>query len=76
MEGRIKKILSDILDIEPEEINDEFGPDDADEWDSMNNLRIITALEKEFNIKLSMQDIRRMINAGKVKEVIASYLEK
>ena len=61
--------ISDILDIDEGDISDGFGPDDAPLWDSMNNLRLITALEENFRIKLTMEEIETMINFGEIKKV-------
>jgi acyl carrier protein len=73
-ENKIKQILVDILDVKEEEINETFGPNDAPLWDSMNNLRLITALEEEFNIQLTMGEIRQMDTFAKIKEAIGRHL--
>ena len=70
-EKQIKQILVDILDVKEEEITEAFGPNDAALWDSMNNLRLITALEEEFKLRLTMGEIREMDTFAKIKEVVA-----
>ena len=74
MEDRIKVIMAEILDVPMDTIQDDFGPDDAPSWDSMNNLRLVTAIEEEFKVKLSMDDIKRMVDFGQVKTVLSGYL--
>ena len=73
-EEKIKQIFADILDVNEEKITETFGPNDAAMWDSMNNLRLITALEEEFNIQLTMGEIREMDSFGKIKEVVGRHL--
>lgn len=73
-EKKIKQIFADILDVKEETITETFGPNDASMWDSMNNLRLITALEEEFNIRLTMGEIREMDSFGKIKEVVGRHL--
>jgi acyl carrier protein len=73
-EKKIKQIFADILDVKEEKITETFGPNDAAMWDSMNNLRLITALEEEFNIRLTMGEIREMDSFGKITEVIGRHL--
>jgi acyl carrier protein len=73
-EKKIKQIFADILDVKEEKITATFGPNDAAMWDSMNNLRLITALEEEFNIRLTMGEIREMDSFGKITEVIGRHL--
>lgn len=74
IEDKIKEIMADILSIDDEDtITDEFGPEDAENWDSLNNLKLITALEEEFKISLTMDRINSMVNFGKIKQIIAEY---
>jgi acyl carrier protein len=73
-EEQIKQIFADILDVKEERITETFGPNDAAMWDSMNNLRLITALEEEFKIQLTMGEIREMDSFGKIKEVVGRHL--
>jgi len=74
MDERLKQILSEILEIDESQINDDFGPGDTPSWDSMNNLRLVTAIEEEFQIQLTMSDIKKMSSYAKISEVIATYI--
>ena len=47
MEDKIKGLIAEILEVSPSDISESFGPDDAATWDSLNNLRLITAIEEE-----------------------------
>jgi acyl carrier protein len=73
-EDKIKQIFADILEVKEDNITETFGPNDVAMWDSMNNLRLITALEEEFNIQLTMGEIREMDSFGKIKEVLGRHL--
>ena len=46
-----------LVFLDEEEITLELTPDDVETWDSLNHLRLVTAVENEFGIKLSMRDI-------------------
>jgi len=74
MLGRLKEIFVNILEVDIEELTDSFNPDDNMLWDSMNNLRLITAIEDEFNIKISMEEIGAMVDFGKIAEVVQKHL--
>ncbi|NEQ76183.1 MAG: acyl carrier protein [Okeania sp. SIO2C9] len=73
LEDKIKEIMTDILEIDDEEITDEFGPENAETWDSLNNLKMITALEEEFKITLTMDQIESMVNFSEIKKVISNH---
>jgi acyl carrier protein len=74
MNEKIKEIIAEILDIDERIISDEFGPDDADNWDSLRNLQLITALESEFGITLTMSDIKQMTTYSSIVSKIESYI--
>lgn len=72
VQDRVKLVFSDVLDIDLQAISDDLGPENCDSWDSMNNLRLITALEEEFGISFSMEEISSMVDISRVFELIES----
>ena len=54
---RLKEIVANILELRPEEINDDTSPDNTQTWDSLNGLMMVTELEKNFNVKFTMDEI-------------------
>jgi acyl carrier protein len=71
MEEKIRFILAGILEVEPAGIGDGFGPDSCQSWDSLSNLRIISALEKEFAVTLSWPEISSMTSFARIRDVIS-----
>ena len=71
IEIQAKEIIADILDIDEDQISNNFSPENCDSWDSMNNLRMITALEKAFKIKFSMEEISSMTNMEDISAMIS-----
>lgn len=72
LESEIKEVMAEILDIDEDVITDDFGPESTDTWDSLNNLKMITALEETFDIALTMDEINSMVNFEKIKTVISA----
>jgi acyl carrier protein len=70
MEEKIRSILAGILEIEPARIGERFGPDSCPNWDSLSNLRIISALEQEFALKLTWPEISSMTDFSRIRDVI------
>jgi acyl carrier protein len=71
MKERVRQVVADVLGVETQVVADDFSRDNADTWDSLNHLRIVTALEQEFAITLSMDEIVAVRNVGQVIELIA-----
>jgi acyl carrier protein len=73
MENKLKEFLADFFDTTINAINENFSQNTFEDWDSMTHLRLITALEKEFNVKLTMTEIQEgtslksLLNTLKVK---------
>jgi len=39
---------------------------DVDEWDSLNNIRLITEVEQHFNVKFKLREILKLKNVGEL----------
>ncbi|PSP14967.1 MAG: acyl carrier protein [Cyanobacteria bacterium SW_11_48_12] len=72
IEDKIRETMAELLEVDEEIITDDFNPDHTDTWDSLNNLKMITALEEEFNISLTMKEINSMVNFASIKNVVSS----
>lgn len=71
MENKLKNILSDLLDLGPEEISEASSMETVSEWDSMKHMEIIAAIEENFSIpQLSMDEIVAMTSFAKIKEIL------
>lgn len=57
MNERLRAILAEILDLPASEIRPDMRRSDTESWDSMNHLRLVTAIEAEFGATLTMEEI-------------------
>ncbi len=76
MEDKIRSILAGILEVDPASIGDKFGPDSCPDWDSLGNLRIITALERELAVTFTWEEISAMTDFAGIREVISRRGER
>jgi len=67
---KLLSIVSEIFFLDEEEVTLELTPDDVETWDSLNHLILVTAVEKEFGIKLSMKDIESISNLDKLNRLV------
>ena len=66
--------MAGVFDIPAAEIGSGFRRDDASAWDSMNHLRLISALEEAFGIKLTMKEVGEMETFDDVRRKVAERL--
>lgn len=69
----VEEVLGKVLNIDLTKITDETGPANTDAWDSFSGLLLVTELEKNFNIKLSIDDVVEIKNVGDIKKVLRKY---
>ena len=71
MEDRIFRVVSDVLGVPIEKVNDESSPDTIQAWDSLSHINLILALEAEFAISLSPDDVLEMLSVGLIRTILA-----
>ena len=57
---KLDTIFRDILKNE----NITLTPEDVDGWDSLTNMRLITAIEKHYNIRFGLREILKFKHVG------------
>lgn len=70
---RLKSILSNVLNINEDTINDETSPDNVETWDSFAGLMLVSELESQFNIKFTMDEIVAVKCVGDIKEAVTRH---
>ncbi len=75
MDDRLKEVLGRVFDIPAEEIDERTSPENVGLWDSLNHLKMVSEIEKTFNMRFTMKEIRSMATYGKIREVVFSRLE-
>ncbi len=71
---KIKQIMAVIFDTTEENISDDAEPLKIDNWDSLNHLQLIVALEQEFNIKFSDDELTELLNLALITTIIQSKI--
>ena len=49
-EQAVKRVMSDILNIDLDSIDDGTSTDNTDSWDSANHIQLVLALRKNFDL--------------------------
>ncbi len=73
-EEKLKEVIADVFDIDEDEISHETTNETVEKWDSLNHLRLVTALEGEFGITLTMEEINTMDSYPKIVEMVTKHL--
>ncbi|MFJ5223295.1 acyl carrier protein [Streptomyces sp. NPDC088400] len=74
--SRIKEIVTDILEIEPDDMTLTSLFKEDHDADSLLAIEILASLEKNFRITIGQDDLARMVNLQGVNEVVAEAAAK
>lgn len=69
---RLTEVFRDVFDDEEIAINKNTTSDDIDDWDSLEHINLIAAVESEFGIRFKMKEVTSMKNVGEMADIIAS----
>jgi acyl carrier protein len=61
---RLNAVFCDVFEDDDIVIFDEMTANDLDEWDSLNHITLLLAVEKEFHFKLKVADVDAIPNVG------------
>lgn len=76
MEDKIRKIMADLLGVDPKKITDETSPDNLEAWDSLKQMSLVVSLEEEFGIEFTDDQIAEMMSFKLVCLTVKECLEK
>ena len=74
MGDQIKQIMADVLDLEAECIDESTTQDNTPNWDSLNHVNLIIAVEQEFDLTFSPEEIEGMTSFRKIVETLEPKL--
>ncbi|MFC1874297.1 acyl carrier protein [Chloroflexota bacterium] len=70
-EDRLYRIISEVFGVPAAEINNESSPDTIETWDSLSHLNLVLALEEEFGVSLSPEDVMEMLSVQLIRTILA-----
>lgn len=76
MSQQIQTIAAEIFQVSAEAINFEMTPDDVERWDSLNHLRLITAIEAEYGARFSMSQIQSIESLSDIRSLVAQVTDQ
>lgn len=70
---KLNGIFRDVFDDDSITVNAMTTSDDIEDWDSLEHINLLVAIEAEFHIKFDMEEVLVMKNVG---EMVDTILEK
>lgn len=70
---KYNKAFIDVFGAKTEELNEYYGKESVDEWDSVHQLSLIAEFEEAFDIMFDPEDIMEMTSYAKGKDLLKKY---
>ena len=67
---QVRSIASDIFGIPADKVTAESSPETIENWDSMQHLNLVLAIDEKFALQLEPEDIEQMKNIGAVAALV------
>ena len=71
----VQDIFRDIFDEEDMVIEDKTSSDDVEEWDSLNHINLVSAIEKEFEIRFALGELTALKDVGSMIDLMMEKLK-
>ena len=73
MSEKLYKIISKVMNINIEEINDESNPSSISNWTSFNGYVLLDELETNFDVKFSIDEAMDVKNISDIKRHLQNH---
>ena len=72
---RLDRVFQDVFDDDTIHVTPKTTADDIEDWDSLEHITLISAVEREFRMKFKMGEISSMKNVGEMASIIAARVK-
>ncbi len=72
MNARLRQVVADVFGLEPDRVRGDTSIDTVEAWDSLRHLNLVVALEAEFGVAFSPEEIVELVSV----DIIALTLKE
>jgi len=73
MTEKLFEIVSKVLNMPVEKINDASGPETIEGWDSFNLYVLLDEIETAYNVRFELDEILEIKNVGHFKRILQKH---
>ena len=72
---QLNEVFRDVFDDDTIEVNDQTTSRDIEDWDSLEHINLIAAIETQCGMKFTMGQVVTMKNVGEMVDIISSQIQ-
>jgi acyl carrier protein len=73
MTKSLYEIISKVMGVSIDQINDQSSPETIEKWSSFNALVLVDQLETEYEIKFTLDEITDVRNVSDIKKYLKNH---
>lgn len=66
----LNEVFQEVFDDEEITVGEETTANDIEDWDSLEHINLVVAIEKKFHMKFTMGEVTTMKNVGEMVDII------
>ena len=70
---KLTELVARVLNIDKNIIDDNSSPETVPEWDSLHGIVLVIELEKNFNVKFTMDEVMAVQNFSDIKKALKKH---
>lgn len=71
---KLNEVFRDVFDDDTITVTDTTTADDIEDWDSLEHINLLAAVEQEFGMKFNMGQVVSMKNVGEMADIVISQI--
>jgi len=76
MTRKLTDLIADVFGIERTQISVKTSQAEVDNWNSLNTILLVDELEKEYNVRLSIEDVMEITSVMDIKNLLEKHSVK
>ncbi len=73
---RLNRVFQEVFDDSSIRVSAGTTADDIEDWDSLEHITLIAAVESEFRMKFRMSEVSTMKNVGEMARIVAQRAKR
>ncbi len=67
---KLTEIFRDVFDDDSLILRENMTPEDIEDWDSLEQVNLVVAIEKKFRVRFNMEEVNKFENISKIIDAV------
>lgn len=72
---KVRQIAAEVLGLSPGEVTDSMSPQTVADWDSVQHLNLVLAIESRLGVRFDPREIEQMRSIGDIIRITSGHVQ-